>query len=93
MKVTVYIVVTYHRHSCEDLIEAFGTEAEAEAHILDYAQEFWDADRLGPMPSTYDALRDAWNEHDLWGAYESRWEYEVREIDVPEPLTEAANAA
>lgn len=87
--VTVYIVVTYHRYSCEDLVEAFGSEAEAHAHVLDYAEEFWDEERLGPMPSTYDELRRAWDEHDLWQSYESRWEFEVRQVNVPD-LHEAA---
>lgn len=82
MIANVYIVVTYHRHSCGDLIEAFGTESEAIAHLRDYAAEFWDNDRLGPLPSTCAELRRAWDEHDLWGSYESRWEFEVREIGI-----------
>jgi hypothetical protein len=83
MKVTVrvYVVATYHRWG--DELRAFGSRAEAEAFVMEYAREFWDSERLGRFPRSYSRLYDAWGEHDLWGSVESRWELEACEVELP----------
>ncbi len=87
MKATVYVVATYHRYG--DEIHAFGTRREAEACVREYAREFWGPGRLGPFPRAYTKLCDAWDEHDLWGSVESRWELEEREVLLPDPRLSA----
>ena len=89
MKVRVYVVVTYYGSS-GDAIEVFGSEDEALACLRSYAEYYWDSARLGPMPSTLEDLTSAWDNHDLWGSCDSRWEFEVREVEVPDPRAAAA---
>ena len=81
MRATVYVVATYHRWG--DELHAFGTSWEAESFVMEYAREFWDTKALGRFPRSYKRLHEAWGEHDLWGSVESRWEFEVCEIDLP----------
>jgi hypothetical protein len=84
MRATVYVVVTYHGYHGDE-VQVFGTAAEAEARAFEYARDYWPAAELGPMPATYDELCEAWGDHDLWGSTDSRWELEVRTVDLPEP--------
>ena len=81
MKATVYVVAIFHRWG--DELHAFGSKREAEACVMEYAKEFWDTGSFGPLPEDYDRLSTAWNEHDLWGSVESRWELERFEIELP----------
>jgi hypothetical protein len=81
MKASVYVVATYHRWG--DELHAFGTLGEAEACVMEYAREFWDSKELGRFPRTYQRLYEAWNEHNLWGSVESRWDFQVCEVDLP----------
>jgi hypothetical protein len=83
MKVTVYVVVTYHGGYGDDVL-AFGTRKEAEAHVIKYAKEYWDTKEFGRFPRAYDALYEAWDDHDLWGSTDCRWELEEREVEVPD---------
>jgi hypothetical protein len=89
MKATVYVVVTYHGYHGDE-VHVFGTQAEAEACVFEYAQEHWPTTELGPMPASYDELCEAWGDHDLWGSTDSRWELEEREVDVPDPAPATA---
>jgi hypothetical protein len=82
MKAMVYVVATYHRWG--DELHVFGTEAEAEACVMEYAHEFWDESELGRFPRDYTSLHKAWNDHCLWGSVDSRWELERHEVDLPE---------
>ncbi len=81
MRATVYVVATFHRWG--DELHAFGSEQEARACVMDYAEEFWDEAQLGELPQTYEELVLAWEEHGLWGSIESRWELQGFEIEVP----------
>jgi hypothetical protein len=63
MRATVYVVATYHRWG--DELQSFGSRAEAEAFVMEYARKFWDSRRLGRFPRSYRRLYDAWGEHDL----------------------------
>jgi hypothetical protein len=87
MKARVYVVATYHRWG--DELHAFGTEAEAEACVIEYAREFWDESELGQFPRDYASLYEAWDDHGLWGSVDSRWELEAREINLPDGPSEA----
>jgi hypothetical protein len=89
MTVTVYVVVTYHGYHGDE-VQVFGNEAEAEACVLEYARDYWPEAELGPMPDGYDELCEAWGDHDLWGSTDSRWELEVRAVDLPDPETASA---
>jgi hypothetical protein len=89
VKATVYVVVTYHGYHGDE-VHVFGTEAEAEALVMEYAKEHWDTKRLGRFPRTYARLYDAWGEHDLWGSTNSRWELEEREIELADRTHPAA---
>ena len=89
MRVTVYVVVTYHGGHGDD-VQVFGTEKEAEASVLQYAREYWDSRQFGRFPRSYKRLCEAWNDHDLWGSTDSRWELEEREVDVPNSEAPAA---
>ena len=82
MRATVYVVATFHRWG--DELHAFGSRREAQACALEYAEEFWNAEALGEFPRNYDQLLAAWNERDLWGGVESRWEIESFEIELSE---------
>lgn len=83
MKATVYVVVTYHGYHGDE-VQVFGTEAEAEACVIEYAREYWDTRSFGRFPRTFKRLCEAWGEHDLWGSTNSRWELEEREVELPE---------
>jgi hypothetical protein len=50
---------------------------------MNYAEEFWTVAQFGEFPQNYEKLLVAWNEHDLWGSVDSRWELQSFEIDVP----------
>ena len=73
MKATVYVVVTYHGYHGDE-VHVFGTEAEAEACVIEYAKEYWDTKSFGRFPRTIKMLYEAWGEHDLWGSTDSPWE-------------------
>lgn len=81
MKATVFVVATFHRWG--DELHAFGSRQEAEACVMEYAEEFWDEERLGRFPGDYHRLYAAWNDNGLWGSVESRWELERFEIELP----------
>ena len=84
MKAKVYVVVTYHGgHG--DNVHVFGRWADAAACVREYAKDYWDAKRWGRFPRSYTKLCEAWDEHDLWGSTDSRWELEEREVEVPGP--------
>ena len=89
MKVTVYVVVTYHGSHGDD-VQVFGTEREAKACVMEYAKEYWNTERLGRFPRSYTKLYEAWDDNDLWGSIDSRWELEAREVDVPDRQRRAA---
>ncbi len=91
MKATVFVVITYHGYHGDD-VHVFGTEAEAEALVIEYAKEYWDTKRLGRFPRTYARLYEAWGEHDLWGSTDSRWELEEREVELPDRALSAARS-
>ena len=91
MKATVYVVATFHRWG--DELHAFGSRQEAEACVIEYAKEFWDTESFGPFPEDYDRLSTAWNEHDLWGSAESRWELERFEIELPSSRSSGVSVA
>ncbi len=59
MNVTVYVVVTYHG-GYGDEVQVFGTKKEAEACVMEYAKEYWNAERLGRFPRSYAKLYEAW---------------------------------
>jgi hypothetical protein len=89
MKTTVFVVATFHRWG--DELHAFGSRQEAEACVMEYAEEFWDEERLGPFPDDYDRLYAAWNENGLWGSVESRWELKRFEIELPRTPADGAS--
>ena len=89
MKVTVYVVVTYHG-SYGDEVQVFGTEKEAEARVIEYARDYWDTKRFGRFPRSIKKLCAAWDDNGLWGSTDSRWELEEREVDIPDPQPAAA---
>jgi hypothetical protein len=91
MKATVYVVVTYHGYHGDEVC-VFGTQAEAEACVMEYAKEIWRRERLGRFPKSYASLYETWAEHDLWGSTDSRWELEEREVELPEPASSAARS-
>jgi hypothetical protein len=84
MKAKVYVVVTYHGYHGDD-VHVFGRMAEAIACIREYAKGYWDTKRLGRFPRSYKRLHEAWDEHDLWGSTNSRWELEERDVELPDP--------
>jgi hypothetical protein len=84
MKAKVYVVVTYHGYHGDE-VRVFGREAEAEACVLEYARDCWNSDELGPMPTRYSELCEAWGDNDLWGSTNSRWDLEEREVELPAP--------
>jgi hypothetical protein len=88
MKATVYVVVTYHGYHGDE-VQVFGSESEAQAYVLEYAQDYWPTSELGSMPRSYDELCERWGDHDLWGSTDSRWELEERQVEVPD-LTPSA---
>ena len=92
MKVTVYVVVTYHG-GYGDEIQVFGTEKEAEACVVEYARTRWDSEQLGRFPRSYAKICEAWDDHDLWGSTDSRWELEEKEVEVPDSGTAARSPA
>jgi hypothetical protein len=61
VKATVYVVVTYHGYHGDE-VHVFGTEPEAEACVLEYAREYWNSEKLGPMPTSHAELCQAWSE-------------------------------
>src|SRR5688572_26030303 len=81
MKVRVYVVVTYHGGYGDDVL-VFGTQKEAEAHVIRYAKDYWDTKELGRFPRTYDALYEAWDDYGLWGSTDCRWELEERDVEI-----------
>jgi hypothetical protein len=91
MKATVFVVATFHRWG--DELHAFGSRPQAEACVLEYAEEFWDEERFGAFPEDYDRLCTAWNVNGLWGSVESRWELEQFEIELPSTRIIGVSAA
>ena len=89
MKATVYVVVTYHGYHGDE-VHVFGSEGEAEACVMEYAKEIWARTGLGRFPRSYTKLYKAWDDHDLWGSTDSRWELEEREVELPDPAPSAA---
>ena len=84
MKARVYVVVTYHGGHGDD-VHVFGRRAQAMACVREYAKDYWDTKRFGRFPTSYTRLCEAWDEHDLWGSTDSRWELEEREVELPDP--------
>ena len=71
-QIRVWVLVTYHGSSGDD-VSAFLRREDAEARALDYAREHWPSN-LGEAPDAYSDALEAWDEHGLWGSYDSRWE-------------------
>lgn len=64
-------------------MRAFASAAEARNFVMKYARDFWPTS-LGRFPRSYAKLCEAFDEHDLWGSTDSRWELVKQEIDLPE---------
>ena len=69
---SVWVVVTYHGSAGDD-VAAFAHQESAEAHALRYAHDKW-PQHIGPKPSSYREAVELWDEHALWGSFDSRWE-------------------
>lgn len=89
MKARVYVVVTYHGYHGDE-VQVFGNEVDAEAYVMEYAKEIWPRARLGRFPRSYSKLCEAFDQHDLWGSTNSRWELEEREVELPDPAASTA---
>ena len=87
MKITVYVVVTYWG-SNGDEIQVYGTRAEAEAAVLEYAadriwqgsEELENRGEILPMPKTYAELCEVFDDP---GGFDERWELEERTVEMP----------
>jgi hypothetical protein len=71
-QIRIWVLVTYYGSSGDD-VAAFVSREDAEACALKYAQEKWPS-KLGQPPGEYSDALEAWDEHGLWGSFDSRWE-------------------
>ncbi len=65
-RIRVWVLVTYHGSAGDD-VTAFLRREDAEARALEYAREEWPK-----PPSAYSDALEAWDEHALWGSFDSR---------------------
>jgi hypothetical protein len=75
-RVKIYVVVLYFG-SDGDEVSVYATKAEAEAAIMEYAEDHW-PDSFGDFPATLDEVSERWE----CGSFDDRWELEERIVEA-----------